>query len=621
MSERNQFTIRIFRAFNYSLIIDSNVNNIVDQFDFNNQINNQFVNVNQFIDTNSTTTRETSIEKTIYSTLIESTMTKTVDSVVQTTIDVSMNIMFIKIEKMITSQTRQSKQIDFNDFVDSSDSSELSDDNDNDNDTFRWQSIDFEFFDSYYEDKFFVIVSSMTHFDKDVIFRNVHVFVNRVKKLITIKKTKLIRNNLSTCLRKQTLIWHIFELTDAKRRLLKYDDEIDEWKLIFVKKFRESSTRVMKTFTSTHFNMNDVRQMKKSKKYAQTIIRVDKSVELSIYNQMFQIWNELDINFKLHVQRSTSTINLNDFLRDLKERKNFWWKLIENRVAHEQSRQFDRQIDQRKDDNQSQREENQQRDTSNVNYNNRNREQQVDEYISTNNAFRFEFQSTYVSIQFQNFISSNQWYQKSVYQNQQQFVDQFSNASSQQSILSVSFDRKIITIEQFDQQNQDSKDQSNASDFKRQLLLQYDSNRQQTFLLTYHAIDESKNNRFSSSNMLWMSTIEYYENETTEYYEDDEYKNDNDIVSEFALVTKSNFAVMKSENDFVAIHFVISSTVSYVCRKCYLNFSFNNKLHRHVRECRKQLQFVDTSSSSAHVLSIVKSTTILSKQIDYVFRF
>ena len=118
-----------------------------------------------------------------------------------------------------------------------------------------------------------------------------------------------------------------------------------------------------------------------------------------------------------------------------------------------------------------------------------------------------------------------------------------------------------------------------------------------------------------------MSAIEYYENETIEYYENDEYKNDNDIVNEFAFVTKSNFVIMKSKNDFVAIHFVISSTILYVCRKYYLNFSFNNKLHRHVRECRKQFQFVDTSSNSAHVLSIVKSTTTFSKQIDYVFRF
>ena len=179
----------------------------------------------------------------------------------------------------------------------------------------------------------------------------------------------------------------------------------------------------------------------------------------------------------------------------------------------------------------------------------------------------------------------------------------------------------MITIEQFDQQNQDSKNQSNASNFKRQFLLQYDSNRQQASFLTYHAIDESKNNKFSSSNMLWMSTIEYYENEAIEYYEDDEYKNDNDIVNEFVFVTESNFVVMKSKNDFVAIHFVILSTVSYVCRKCYLNFSFNNKLYRHVRECRKQFQLVDTSSNSTHVLSIVESTTTFSKQIDYVFRF
>ena len=214
-------------------------------------------------------------------------MTKTINSVVQTIIDVSINIMFIKIKKMITNQIRQSKQIDFNDFVDFFDWSNFFDDNDNNNDIFRWQSIDFEFFEFYYENKFFVIVSSMTYFNKNVIFRNVYVFVNRVKKLIIIKKTKLIRNNLSTCLRKQTLIWHTFELTNAKRWLLKYDDEINEWQMTVVKQFRESSIKIMKTFTFIYFNMNDVRQIKKFKEYVQTIIRIDKFVELSIYNQMF----------------------------------------------------------------------------------------------------------------------------------------------------------------------------------------------------------------------------------------------------------------------------------------------------------------------------------------------
>ena len=98
VSKRNQFTIRISRTFNYSFIIDSNVNNIVDQFDFNNQINNQFVNDNQFMNINSIIIRETLIEKTLYSTFIESIMTKTMNFVVQTIINVSMNIMFNKIK-------------------------------------------------------------------------------------------------------------------------------------------------------------------------------------------------------------------------------------------------------------------------------------------------------------------------------------------------------------------------------------------------------------------------------------------------------------------------------------------------------------------------------------------
>ena len=65
----------------------------------------------------------------------------------------------------------------------------------------RWNAIDIEFFDSYYDDKTAVIASIIEHTEKDIYFKNVYVFIERVKNLTIIKKDESIKTNLYNCLR------------------------------------------------------------------------------------------------------------------------------------------------------------------------------------------------------------------------------------------------------------------------------------------------------------------------------------------------------------------------------------------------------------------------------------
>ncbi len=48
--------------------------------------------------------------------------------------------------------------------------------------------------------------------NKDVYYRNVHLFIKRVLNIAITKGVDLVRTNLNTCLRDIALIWYTIEL-------------------------------------------------------------------------------------------------------------------------------------------------------------------------------------------------------------------------------------------------------------------------------------------------------------------------------------------------------------------------------------------------------------------------
>ena len=60
----------------------------------------------------------------------------------------------------------------------------------------RWNAHDLRFFDLNYDDKTIYIVVLIEHTNKNTYFRNIHLFLDRVKQFIPIKGVKLVRENL-----------------------------------------------------------------------------------------------------------------------------------------------------------------------------------------------------------------------------------------------------------------------------------------------------------------------------------------------------------------------------------------------------------------------------------------
>ncbi len=103
----------------------------------------------------------------------------------------------------------------------------------------RWVAIDLEFFDSTYDGKILTTVESMQHVDKDTYFRNIHLFLNRVKDVTTTKYYDLIRNNLYIYLREIVMTWYTTEIFEKVKKLIKTNNNLNIWERYLIKRFRE----------------------------------------------------------------------------------------------------------------------------------------------------------------------------------------------------------------------------------------------------------------------------------------------------------------------------------------------------------------------------------------------
>ena len=59
---------------------------------------------------------------------------------------------------------------------------------------------------------------------KDVYYRSVILFVERIKDLASVKGATLVRSNVNTCLRGAALTWYTAELSNLERVGLRADE-------------------------------------------------------------------------------------------------------------------------------------------------------------------------------------------------------------------------------------------------------------------------------------------------------------------------------------------------------------------------------------------------------------
>jgi hypothetical protein len=92
----------------------------------------------------------------------------------------------------------------------------------------RWNSDEIEFFDLNFDEKSTFTNEAVLHVNKYIYYKNVHVFVKTIKKMIIMLEFKMLKKNLSSCLRESVLMWHTAKLFNVSRRILFYEENVNE---------------------------------------------------------------------------------------------------------------------------------------------------------------------------------------------------------------------------------------------------------------------------------------------------------------------------------------------------------------------------------------------------------
>lgn len=254
------------------------------------------------------TIREIFAEETIYATSLEveqseididNTMTdKQVDDNTQRLINAAIN-------SYVARHLSQQDIADNDDSAESSDSLEITDDvSDNNN---HWKKFELKFFDFWLSAS--LDAESIMQEDKDFYYRSVHLFVERIKNVIEIKEQEIVRTNLNTCLRDDSLIWYTVKLTKLERLVLRQIN--NQWIRMLIKWFKSNHSAAINALIRERYILTDLQNQRESFAYIQSMISYAKNASFdSQFHQLIWAWRNVDAELKRDISTSTKNISL-----------------------------------------------------------------------------------------------------------------------------------------------------------------------------------------------------------------------------------------------------------------------------------------------------------------------
>ena len=283
--------------------------------------------------------------------------------------------------------------------------------------------------------------------------------------------------------------------------------------------------------------MIDVHNERISRFYVQNIMKHVKIVKFSfIYNQLFLVWNDFDLKFRMQISKFKFHIEIFTFFELLNDKVNIWKNMI---------------IFRRNANNV----ESVNADKINKSISKSNRERQND-FQQSFDANDFSFSYLWSSPDY-NFYQ----YQNNVYNRSQKYQYSFSNEQNLNRsifavfVLSTSVFKqslRIIFENAFDFKKSTNKSQTNIEKYNNR------KNKTRTYVT-----NESKKKNMIFDNFQQKKNEYYFVNDDVNYYD-------------------SNHREFYEKNE-TSINFIVIRKFQFRCRRCKQIFSFNNILHNHFR--------------------------------------
>ena len=270
---------------------------------------------------NSNITREISAEKIIYSNSIDSFMTDQIDSIFQTIIIIAVIVVVIqKFQHFRQNNQRRDHDISVSNFLIET----VANADDEKSILKTFENIDY--FDSRRENE--KNTKIVVNVDRHVYYKNVFVFIDKLKNFEKKSSDYRVRQFIVECLRENVIIWHKLKLKTIEKNMYR-DVSVNQWCKELIRRFKKRDSQIFKNLQIERYSMSNVRNDKTFRIYVQNIMRHFRAIKFNFtYNQLIMTWNNLNFEFKMQIFESTTTTTLVFFFDFLNVKINVWHEII-----------------------------------------------------------------------------------------------------------------------------------------------------------------------------------------------------------------------------------------------------------------------------------------------------
>ena len=164
---------------------------------------------------------------------------------------------------------------------------------------------------------------------KEVYYRNVVLFVQRIQSLVTFRGAGLVKGNIATSLRGSALEWYTSELSDFDRDALNNNPGVKSWINILSCCFKVPTSVALGLLTDETYSLDDAHARRPPAQYVRTIMRHGIGCDIiNVANQLSFAYRGLAPELRVFVSSPTESTKASDFICALEEKQEVWHEMM-----------------------------------------------------------------------------------------------------------------------------------------------------------------------------------------------------------------------------------------------------------------------------------------------------
>ena len=173
---------------------------------------------------------------------------------------------------------------------------------------------------------------------KYVYYKDVYVFVDRLKDMVAIHGHNQVKNVVADCLKGDAQVWHTYELTDDTKDLLRDATTTSAWYKPLITRFKPRAATALAQLTNQSYSLATIKYTT-PRSWIMQMLHWAKAAELeSTYNRLVLIWNKLDVTLRRDIPEPTANTSLALFLEQIDSKTAIWYEMADRQQRSQQQR-------------------------------------------------------------------------------------------------------------------------------------------------------------------------------------------------------------------------------------------------------------------------------------------